>query len=241
MLSMTLPPIDGVQIGSHALVIKLMKGCFNLRPPRPKYTSTWDPEVVLDFMRNDKCNEELDLGSLSGKLVTLMALATLLRVSELASIDRTSVAMSPHDVCFHLLKPRKTQHHGPLSSFTLPFCSDQRICPVRCLSIYIHRTETWLSQSSNNSLFLSLNAPHRPVTGSTIGRWVKGYLARAGLDTATFSAHSTRGAGASKAVANGVPVDLVLRAAHWANEYTFTRFYHRSVLGGSVANAILRS
>lgn len=241
MLSMTLPHIDGFQIGNHPLVVKLLKGCYNLNPPRPRYRYFWDPDNVLDFMRQDDENGSLSLASLSGKLATIMALSTLLRVSELASISRSTINFSAHGVTFHLSKPRKTQHQGPLSSVSLPKCADRRVCPVRCLGIYMYRTETLLTQSCNDRLFLTLIAPFRPVTGSTVGRWIRSYLSKAGIDTAVFSAHSTRGAGASKAVANGVPIDTVLRAAQWAKESTFAKFYHRSVSSGSVADSILGS
>ena len=50
MLSMTLDPLDGRNIGEHPMVIQLMKGCYNVNPPRPRYDSTWDPAVVLDFL-----------------------------------------------------------------------------------------------------------------------------------------------------------------------------------------------
>lgn len=47
MLSFTLSPVDGFAKGSHPLVKKLMDGCCNLNPPQPRYTSMWDPDVVL--------------------------------------------------------------------------------------------------------------------------------------------------------------------------------------------------
>lgn len=237
MLSMTLSPVDERQVGQHPLVVKLLKGCFNLRPPKPKYTHTWDPDIVFDLMRREKDNEELDLDFLSGKLATLLALATLLRVSELASIDRNSIKFTPHDVSFQLSKLRKTQSQGPLLSITLPTCAEKRICPVNCLGIYVYKTD--VLRPNSNKLFLTLIAPYRPVTGSTIGRWVKPFLAKAGVDTTVFSAHSTRGAAASKAVANGVPTDAVMRAAHWAKESTFAKYYHRSTQVESVASSVL--
>lgn len=49
MLSVTLEPNEGHSVGSHPLVIKMMKGCYNLNPPCPRYFSTWDPEVVFSF------------------------------------------------------------------------------------------------------------------------------------------------------------------------------------------------
>jgi hypothetical protein len=55
------------------------------------------------------------------------------------------------------------------------------------------------------------------------------------VDTQTFSAHSTRGAVASKAVASGVPIESVLTAAQWSRESTFARFYHRPIAPSEIA------
>ena len=40
-LSAVLPLIDGHKAGSHPLVCQLLKGVFQLRPPRPHYATTW--------------------------------------------------------------------------------------------------------------------------------------------------------------------------------------------------------
>jgi hypothetical protein len=37
MLSMKLGPIDHFQVGSHPLVVKLLRAAYNLNPPKPKY------------------------------------------------------------------------------------------------------------------------------------------------------------------------------------------------------------
>ena len=37
-LSSALIPIDGFHMGQHPLVVRLMKGVFNSRPPEPRYT-----------------------------------------------------------------------------------------------------------------------------------------------------------------------------------------------------------
>ena len=44
--------IDSIPVGRHAMVIRYMKGIFNLRPPRPRYESTWDVSKVLHFLRS---------------------------------------------------------------------------------------------------------------------------------------------------------------------------------------------
>ena len=88
MLSSTLASVDGFQIGKHPLVTKLMDRIFNLNPPRQKYKSTWNVDLVLNYLRKIPENENLNLSQISHKLVTLLVLTTLLRVSEIASIDR---------------------------------------------------------------------------------------------------------------------------------------------------------
>lgn len=81
MLSTTLATVDGIQIGKHPLVTKLMDGIFNLNPQKPKYQSTWNVEIVLGYLKTIPDNENLNLSQISHNLVILLALTTLLRVS----------------------------------------------------------------------------------------------------------------------------------------------------------------
>ena len=81
MLSSTLKEIDGHKIGSHPLVVRLLKGVFNLNPPRAKYTHFWDQNVVLKYLETLGRSELLSLDNLTFKLATLLALASLCRMS----------------------------------------------------------------------------------------------------------------------------------------------------------------
>ena len=78
-------------------------------------------------------------------------------------------------------------------------------------------------------LFISVRKPHHAVKPATIGHWLKKTMEWAGIDTAIFSAHSTRGAATSKAKAAGVSIPDILKAADWSTPSTFSRFYHRPV------------
>lgn len=238
MLSGTYDQIEGFDIGCHPLVLKLMKGIFNSNPPKPKYSNTWDLNIVLDYFKTTS-SEDLGLLPLACKLVTLLSFATMLRVSELASIDRKSVIFSDNSVNFSLCKPRKSQRAGPLRSLTVKKLEDQSIDPVHCLGLYVHATDTLRSEVNEHRLFIGSVKPHKPVTGSTIARWIKKQLEEAGVDTSTFSAHSTRGAAASKAATLGVPIQSILSAADWASESTFSRFYRREVAEPTVAELIM--
>ena len=59
MLSVTLPQVDGQDVGKHPTVVKLMKGIFNSNPP--KHAGTWDVDLVLIFFKTAPPNENLSL------------------------------------------------------------------------------------------------------------------------------------------------------------------------------------
>ncbi len=82
MLSMTVDPIEGHNVGEHPLVVLLLKGCYNLNP-KTRYDSFWDTDVVLNYFISFCPDGSLSIVSLSKKLAMLLALATLSRVSEL--------------------------------------------------------------------------------------------------------------------------------------------------------------
>ena len=41
-LSVTLPNIDGYSVGQHPYVVNILRGILNERPPKPRYSQTWD-------------------------------------------------------------------------------------------------------------------------------------------------------------------------------------------------------
>lgn len=238
MLSKTLPHFEGHPVGSHPLVKGLLSGCFNINPPKPRYNSSWDPNVVVSYMASLGENSSLPLSKLSHKTAVLLALASLLRVSELASINFQSVTFSSSGVNFTLLKPRKAQHSGPLQSIFIPSLREPGCCPVETIKAYVDATAPHRNHSNINSLFVSCNKPHRNITSNTVSGWIRSSLAAAGIDTSVFSAHSTRGASASKALAAGISIDAILKTGNWARESTFNKFYKRNSIP-SLASAVL--
>ena len=79
--------IDGVRIGQHPLVTRLLKGVFNSRPPAAQYTTTWDVSSVLTFIDNSPKNRKLSFQDLTHKVAMLMALSNAYRCSDLAALD----------------------------------------------------------------------------------------------------------------------------------------------------------
>jgi integrase len=223
------------------MVVLLMKGIRNQKPPRPKYQSTWDVDMVLNYLRGQE-NASLSVGALASKLATLLSLATLYRASELAGIDKRSISFTAEGVSFSLSKFRKAQRGGALQSIFLKKLADEQLDPGRCLSRYCEVTEKYRTDKNSERLFIGSVGQHPHVQSSTISAWIKKELKAAGVDTERFSGHSTRGAAASKAAASGVSVESILSAGHWSAESTFTRFYRRDAAinpSTSVAGAVL--
>ena len=80
------------------------------------------------------------------------------------------------------------------------------------------------------------------MSRSTLSRYVKTMLSQAGIATEAYGPHSTRAASTSAAAKAGVPLQTLLRAAGWANEKIFTKFYRRdTVLVPTLGQALLDS
>jgi hypothetical protein len=109
MLSGTGEQMESYDVNKHPLFIKLMQGIFNSTPPKPKYTGFWDVGVVLRHLQSLGPDVELSLTSFSHKLVILIALTSLFRISEIVTIDSGSLVFSDPVVKFALLKLRKKQ------------------------------------------------------------------------------------------------------------------------------------
>ena len=66
--------VDGVEVGKHPMVTRLLKGAFHDRPPLPRYIATWNVQSMLDYLEGLGTNTSLSLKQLSHKLCMLLAL-----------------------------------------------------------------------------------------------------------------------------------------------------------------------
>ncbi len=67
----TLP--DGSSFGKHPMVKRLLKGVFEDKPSLPRYSKTWDLNVVLCYLRTLPEYDRISLKDLTCKLVLLIA------------------------------------------------------------------------------------------------------------------------------------------------------------------------
>jgi hypothetical protein len=63
-----------------------MEAICNLSPSLPRYYTTWDLDIVLQFLRDQESNSGLNIGMLSMKLAFLLAVVGILLVAELSSL-----------------------------------------------------------------------------------------------------------------------------------------------------------
>ena len=241
---MTHLPLDGSLIGSHPLVSRFMKGVFQSRPPCPRYLATWDVSVVLSHLRSLSPKEDLSFKDVTFKLTMLMALVCATRADTLHKLDLQFRVFKRDGVSFTI--PQLTKTSNPkkpsLKLFFPAFPQDRRLCPVTYLKHYEGLTKEFRPVMSGNKpipLFLSILSPHKPITSSTLSRWIKCILKDSGIDTSTFKGHSTRSAATSPARNKSVSVMDIMKVADWSNSNTFTKFYYKPIQSSEFGHRVL--
>ena len=227
---MTHMEVDGVPVGQHPRVSRLLKGVFNSRPPAPRYSSTCDVTGVLTYFENFPGNNKLSFQALTHKVAMLMALSNADRCSDLAALDLNYHTYQTNGVRFVVPGLTKSRRNGPpIEAFYPSFQESPKQCSIQALREYEARSQEMRQAGATNPLFISVQKPYTPVKPCSIGKWIKRVMADSRVGTSMFSAHSTRGAATSKAKAAGVSTADILRAANWSSEATFCHFYHRSI------------
>ena len=127
--------VDGVEVGKHPTITRLLKGAFHERPPLPRYTSTWDVNRVLQYLKSLGPSSDLTLKKLTHKLVILLALTRPSRSADLSSLSLARRRCSPEGVTFLPAALAKQSRQGkPLVEFFFPsFSHDESLCPVQTL------------------------------------------------------------------------------------------------------------
>ena len=64
---------SSIPVGQLPIVKRFMKGIYELRPPLPRYTATWDLSTVVNYFRKGVSVSELSLKELTLKLTFLLA------------------------------------------------------------------------------------------------------------------------------------------------------------------------
>ena len=163
-----------------------MKGVFEKRPSLPRYTHTWDVNIVLKFLQSLPQTEQLELKKLTLKLVTLLTILPGQRCQTIHFVDIQHMHLDDKSVTFHIEKLVKQSKHGRHIS-KLEFSAytpDDKLYVVNCVKENIKRSEH--IRGKVTQLFVSYVKTFGAVSKETIRRWIKTVLSKAGINTDVF-------------------------------------------------------
>ena len=92
-LSGMLVLLNGRPTGEHSLIVRLLKGMFNVCPPVPRYHGTWDVNIVLKLLENWHPLETLEMKLLTFKLC-LAGLVSAQRSQALTALTLKDISVS---------------------------------------------------------------------------------------------------------------------------------------------------
>ena len=165
MLTQTLP-FFGINLSGWMLK-RMLKGCFNSKPHKVRYSCTWDVKTVLKFLCTLYPLEDLSLKCLTFKLIALIALTTAARTQSLSALDLKYMSYDRRQciVVFHIQKLLKTSRPGvSFPAIILKRYEKPELCVVKTLLSYINRTK---DVRKTSSLFISF-VTYDEVTTSTL-------------------------------------------------------------------------
>ena len=90
------------------------------------------------------------------------------------------------------------------------------------LRVYEERTRRLRETEAQTKLFLGTVKPHNPVALSTVARWLRSMMEKAGIDISVFKAHSKRGTAVTAAANAGITTEDILKAADWSSDTNST-------------------
>lgn len=219
----------GQDVTCNDYIKRFFKGVYRVKPPAPKYQTTWNPKLVLNYLTNYYPNDSITLKDLSLKTVTLLALASAQRMQTLSLIKIKDIAYDSDKIIIKIEDLIKTSRPGAYQPLImLPYIKENpKICPALTLEHYINTT---VSLRQEDSLFLSYQKPHKKVGSQTLSHWVKKVLENSGIDVKLYGAHSTRHASTSAASRAGVNLETIRKAAGWSeSSHVFQKYYNKNV------------
>lgn len=130
-LSIIMEPQYGITFGRQPIVKRFMRGVFKLRPSLPRYSFTYDIDIVLKYLESLGDPDKLPLKVLTYRTVTLLCIFSGQRDQTISSID----VFQPRKIVVFITERLKTSrpgHHvAPLE--ILKYDLSRNICLVENL------------------------------------------------------------------------------------------------------------
>ena len=169
----TLASFGNTQFLNSSMIIRFMKGVFNLRPPLPRYKFTWDVSKVLNYLEKLFPLDTLGIKELTLKLAALLALCSAQRAQVLVSLNIKNMLLNSDSVVFYITNLMKTSRPGKVyQTVIFKKYNRQELCPVFTLKKYLEKTKLC---RKTDSVLISFRT-NKEITTSTLARWLKTIL-----------------------------------------------------------------
>lgn len=222
---------------------RLMMGLVKSGTTAPmQKTEAMPTEPFISLFRSWPGNFRLTIEQLRLKVVTLLALAVMLRPSDIAPkakvYDKATKklikrVMTTDQVRFHAdgsmritLHGIKNDYHRDGFEVRVNPSSDGHVDPVQAVKCYIERTAK--IRPSNRPLFLSLKKPYQGIGADTVGSVLEKAIKLADLHHKGFTAKNFRPTGATRAIEGNIVADTVRKVGRWKSRETFEEHYVHS-------------
>jgi len=203
-------------------------------------------------------NEKLSLKRLRQKAITLLALVTMLRPSDVApksvhfdpfSFEHSKMQFNTDQIVFESSGSMRISFHGikndtSRSGFqvVVPPATNILLDPVKTLRDYIERSMSHRKMSARgNAVFLSLYSPYKALSAQTIASVLEDSIADAGLDKKLYTAKSFRPTGATVQIEKGVDPKTVMKMGRWKTDTVFFEHYVHSRTPSTFTDNIVKT
>ena len=239
-------------------IVRLLQSIVKSGTRAPLAKSTvMDVSAFTRLFRSWPANEDLTIKQLRCKTIALLALALMLRPSDIAPLARryeagtdivSDFVMSTDQFQFtedgavkvtFLGVKNDTQRTG--FQVTLPSSPDPQLDPVRALRTYLSRTDSVRCRITKPA-FLTLVRPFVAVSASTVSGILQEAISHAekfGLGSG-HRPKDFRPTGATRAVQLGFDADDVQRMGRWKTRSVFLEHYVHSEMDPSFTQALFK-
>ena len=101
---MYLPKVEGCVVGEHPDMIRFILGIKNQRPSHPRYTTTWDTDLAIKFLKGWDVSS---LKNLTLKITMLLALITAQRAQTLSKLKISEMRECDGKLIFRIVIVRE--------------------------------------------------------------------------------------------------------------------------------------
>jgi hypothetical protein len=224
-ISNTAPAWLDIPLGQVDMVVRCMAQIGRLRPIQPAYESTWDMDILVEWLITLPTINQMDNKSLRMVAIILFKMVDLSRSADVVAISFKSLRFSQTQMSGSR-RPVKTRKADRQSEFFLERHVNPKLCVVLAWEEYYQRTKA--SPRKNDQVFISHGKKVKEIGSQTIAKDTMKAMELAGINVDVFKSHSTRMAAASKALDRGASVDEVMRAGRWKSRGVFDTFYNRA-------------